>query len=55
MRTSLQARIDAEDLRLKRLRDKIIQAMMGFKDEFKLESAEFDASVEAAFEYQNLL
>jgi uncharacterized protein YPO0396 len=55
VRTSLQARIDAEDLKLKRLRDKIIQAMMGFKDEFKLESAEIDASVEAAFEYQNLL
>lgn len=51
----LQDRIDAEDAKLKRLRDKIIQAMMGFKEEFKLETAEFDASLEAAFEYQNLL
>jgi uncharacterized protein YPO0396 len=55
VRSWLQARIDAEDLKLKRLRDKIIQAMMGFKEQFKLETAEIDASVEAAFEYQNLL
>jgi uncharacterized protein YPO0396 len=55
VRSWLQARIDAEDLKLKRLRDKIIQAMMGFKEQFKLETAEIDASVEAAFEYQSLL
>jgi uncharacterized protein YPO0396 len=51
----LQERIDAEDGKLKRLRDKIIQTMMTFKETFKLETAEFDASIEAAFEYQNLL
>ncbi len=51
----LQERINAEDDKLKRLRDKIIRQMMEFKDEFKLETAEFDASLEAAFEYQNLL
>lgn len=55
LRGWLQARIDGEDHKLKRLRDKIIQAMMAFKDEFKLESAEFDANVEAAYEYRNLL
>jgi uncharacterized protein YPO0396 len=55
VRTWLQARIDAEDLKLKRLRDKIIQSMMAFKEEFKLETAEFDASIDAAFEYRNLL
>ena len=55
VRTWLQARIDAEDLKLKRLRDKIIQAMMAFKEHFKLETAEFDASIDAAFEYRNLL
>ncbi len=55
VRTWLQARIDAEDHKLKRLRDKIIQAMMTFKDQFKLETSEFDASIEAGFEYQNLL
>lgn len=55
MRKWLQDRIDSEDRKLKSLRDKIIQAMMTFKDEFKLETAEFDASLDAAFEYQNLL
>ena len=52
MRQWLQARIDAEDHRLKRLRDRIIQAMMAFREEFKLETAEFDASIEAGFEYE---
>jgi len=51
----LQERIDAEEHKLKRLRDRIIQAMMSFKEQFKLETAEFDASIEAAFEYRNLL
>lgn len=55
VRAWLQSRIDNEDAKLKRLRDKIIQAMMAFKEQFKLETAEFDASIDAAFEYQALL
>jgi uncharacterized protein YPO0396 len=55
MRDWLQARIDAEDGKLKRLRDKIIQAMGAYKDAFKLETAEVDANIEAAFEYRNML
>ena len=55
MRHWLQTRIDNEDQRLKRLRDRIIQAMMGFKEEFKLETAEVDASIEAGFEYRDML
>lgn len=55
VRTWLQARIDAEDQKLKRLAEKIIKAMVSFKDTFKLETAEMDASLEAAFEYENLL
>lgn len=55
VRTWLQARIDAEDSKLKRLAEKIIKAMAFFKDMFKLETAEMDASLEAAFEYENLL
>ena len=51
----LQATIDAEDKTVKRLRDGITRAMMAFKDEFKLETSEFDASIEADFEYRNLL
>jgi uncharacterized protein YPO0396 len=55
VRTWLQAAIDAEDKALKRLRDGITQSMMSFKDLFKLETAEFDASIEADFEYRTLL
>ena len=55
LRGWLQASIDAEDHKLKRLRDRIIQAMMGFKEQFPLLTAEVDASIDAAFEYQNLL
>jgi uncharacterized protein YPO0396 len=55
MREWLQARIDAEDLKIRRLRDRITQAMAGFKEEFRLETADFDANTEAAFEYKRLL
>ncbi len=51
----LQARIDAEKKKLERLTAKIIQAMAAFKEEFKLETAEIDASLDAAFEYAKLL
>lgn len=55
LRTWLQARIDAEDQKLKRLVEKIIKAMAAFKQIFKLETAEIDANLDAAFEYENLL
>lgn len=55
MRDWLQGRIDAEDKKLERLRDKIIQAMAGYKEEFKLETAEVDAGIEAGFEYRSML
>ena len=55
LRQWLQTRIDAGDLRLGRLRDRIIRTMMAFKEEFPLETAEFDANVEAGFEYRAML
>ena len=55
VRQWLQARIDAEDQRLNRLRDKIIKAMAAFKDEFKAETVEMDAELAALGEYQRLL
>ena len=55
MRHWLQTRIDNEDRRMKRLRDRVIQAMMAFKEEFKPETAEIDASIEAGFEYRAML
>jgi len=55
LRDALQARMDAEARTLSRLAEKIIKAMSAFKDAYKLETAEFDASLEADFEYRNLL
>lgn len=55
LRDALQARMDAEGKALSRLAEKIIKAMSAFKDEFKLETAEIDASLDAAFEYRALL
>jgi uncharacterized protein YPO0396 len=55
MRDDLQQRMDAGSKRLARLAEKIIKTMSSFKDEYKLDTADFDASVEAAFEYRNLL
>jgi len=55
LRDWLQKRIDAEDKRLVRLHERIVKAMAVFRDEFKAESAEMDASLEAAPEYERLL
>lgn len=55
LRVWLQAAIDAERKKLERLTEKIIKAMSAFKDEFKLETAEIDASLDAASEYGTLL
>lgn len=55
VREWLQKRIDAGVSRLNRLREKILQSMMIFKEAFKLETAEIDANVEAAPEYADML
>jgi uncharacterized protein YPO0396 len=55
LREVVQTRMDTEARALARVSEKIIRAMSAFKEEFKLETAEFDASIDAAFEYQNLL
>ena len=51
----LQDKIDAVDRKIRDLAAKIIKAMASFKEAFKLETAEMDASLEAAVEYENLL
>ena len=51
----LQIKIDNETKALNRLSEKIIKAMASFKEAFKLETAEIDVSLDAAFEYENLL
>lgn len=55
LRQTVQARIDNEAKGQQRLRDKIIKEMSAFKEAYKLETAEFDASLEADFEYRSLL
>lgn len=55
VRTWLQAKIDSMQKKLNSVAEKVIRAMTAFKDEFKLETADFDANMEAAFEYRNLL
>lgn len=55
MRDWIQTKIDAEELKLKRLRDKVIQSMATYKEEFKLETVDVDASIDAGFEYKTML
>lgn len=55
MREWLQMRIDAEDKRIKTLGEKIIRGMTEYKEAYRLETAEVDASIEAAFEYRTML
>jgi uncharacterized protein YPO0396 len=55
VRVWLQGRIDAEQKKIERLAEKVIKAMAAFKEEFKLETADVDASLEAAAEYAQML
>ncbi|HET7313780.1 ATP-binding protein [Salinisphaera sp.] len=55
MRQWLQAEMDREDKRVKRLADAIVRAMTEFRTRWPLETREFDAHVEAAGEYADLL
>src|SRR5690606_7679670 len=55
VRKWLQDRIDAEDKRLARLSERIVNAMRGFNEEFKAETAEIDVRLAALPEYERLL
>lgn len=55
VRKWLQDRIDADDKRLTRLTERIVNAMRGFKEAFKTETAEMDASLAALAEYERML
>lgn len=55
VREALQGKMDAEAKVLERLRDRIIRAMVAFKEAYKLETSEFDADLNACDEYRNLL
>lgn len=55
VRSWLQQKIDGINDRIRTLMARIIKAMASFKEAFKLETAEIDTSLDAAFEYENLL
>lgn len=55
VREALTTRIDNETRSLGRLAERIVKAMAGFKDAYKLETADFDASLDASSEYRDML
>jgi len=55
VRKWLQERIDNEEKRLKRLVERIINAMRGFSEAFKAETAEIDVNLAALSEFERLL
>lgn len=55
LREHLTARIDADDQKISRLREKIVKAMQEFRHLYPAETREADASVAAAPEYLKLL
>ncbi len=55
MREWLQAQIDAEDKRLKSLGEKIVRGMSEYKEAYRLETEDVDASLAAGFEYRGML
>lgn len=55
MRDWLQARIDAEDSKIKRLSEKIVKAMTEYKGQWALETKDVDANLAAAPEYRSML
>ena len=55
VRDHVQSRIDAEDRKINRLAEKIVQAMQAFRTAYPLDTREADASVAAAAEYGGML
>ncbi|RNA65064.1 ATP-dependent exonuclease SbcCD, C subunit-like protein [Prosthecochloris sp. ZM_2] len=55
MREWLQGKIDAEDRKVARLREKIVMAMTGYKKEWPLETRDVDVNIAAAEEYRSML
>lgn len=55
MRDWLQSKIDAEDLKIKRLSEKIIKAMTEYKKEWTLETRDVDINIAAGPEFRSML
>ena len=55
MRDRLQKQMDNETARLERLRDRIVNAMTAYSQDYPVETRELDVSIEAADEYRKML
>ena len=55
MRDWLQAGIDAEDAKIRRLTEKIIKSMTEYKGQWELETKDIDANLAAGPEYRSML
>ena len=55
LRATVQALLDAADKRVTRLRDRIVSAMQGYRNDWPLETREIDASVEASGAWRAML
>ncbi len=55
VRSVIHKNLETEDDKLRKLGKRISEAMFTFKNEFKLETTDFDTHVDAGFEYKKLL
>ena len=55
MRDQIQRQMDSETAKIERLRDKIVNAMTAYGQDYPAETREVDASIEAAAEYRKML
>ena len=55
MRDWLQKKIDTEDKKMSRLRERIVKAMSEYRQKWPLETREVDAAMGACFEYRSML
>ncbi|NTW55772.1 MAG: ATP-dependent exonuclease SbcCD, C subunit-like protein [Chlorobiaceae bacterium] len=55
MRDWLQGKIDAEDKKLSRMKERIIRSMTEYNEKWKLETREVDVSIASAGEYRSML
>ena len=55
LREKIQNRLGSKREQQKLLRDRVTAAMVSFRNEFRLETAEFDANVDASEEYRAML
>ena len=55
MRDRLQGQMDSEAKKIERLRDKIVNAMTAYTQDYPMEAREVDVSIEAAADYRRML